>query len=131
MRRGGICSLHHVQQGEYGATARKPTGLLALRMNHLLEDMQPHKRRPSEPWRTAIGLAADGSFKTAALKEYPHHFCVALANGIHAELCRRVQQGCQGPEAPLEAATEARLRAVARASREIREDATFLPDLQL
>ena len=61
----------------------KPTGLMSCRMpflqkilrNHLLDDAV-------KPQVGAIGLSADGTFKTSHLKEYPQKLC----EGWHAPL---------------------------------------------
>ena len=79
--------LHTVAQWRWGCTVSKPTGLLSLRLPRFRQSMfgrqDPNAKPPSD---TAIGLGADGRFKTSAHKEYPPYFCDALAGTIIDEL---------------------------------------------
>ena len=70
--------------------ATKPTHFAAWRLP-VFDHWKAFKRAPT-PWHMRISLAgrnADGSFKTAIAKEYPHCLCDAIGGAFydHAMLC--------------------------------------------
>lgn len=73
---------HCIEQWRFGSVGVKPTTLRALNLGPpevvhqaLLENMDPLLPRPCNPLR---GRQSDGSFRTAAAKEYPTLLCRAL-----------------------------------------------------
>ena len=65
-----IC-LHRVAQWRWGATVRKPTGLLAVRLRNFSKSMYSRTTPgATQPREVAIGKDATGAFKTSAHKEY-------------------------------------------------------------
>ena len=75
--------LHVLSQWRWGSTAVKPTGLLCLRLPYFTMDCYaqaiPNLEKPTQ---AAIGVNAEGAFRTSAHKEYPEAFCKALASAI-------------------------------------------------
>lgn len=58
--------LSHIKQYEFGAPAIKPTGLLACRMPYLQKILRMLVLNDvPKPREAAIGLGADGTFKTS------------------------------------------------------------------
>ena len=70
---------HRVAQGLFGAPSAKPTDLLTINMPGLPCAFNEARLRPEVPKGASIGLAADGTWKTGILKEYPPAMCHALA----------------------------------------------------
>ena len=68
--------LHHVDQCEFGAVARKPTTLL-LDVPCLVPELAVQCRHRGHP--PAIGRSSQGGFKTTALARYPQRFAQAIA----------------------------------------------------
>ena len=72
-----------IAQGLLGASSPKPTRLPSLNLPDLKTHLRQHHVTPDLPKRSAIGRAADGTWRTAPLKEYPpalnrafsHAFC--------------------------------------------------------
>ena len=72
--------LHRVQQYRWGATAVKPTGLLAWNLPFVRKDLYSLSLPdPVKPDTAAIGKDGQGNFRTSKHKEYPKAFCKALA----------------------------------------------------
>ena len=118
--------LHIVPQWPWGSSAIKPTGLVALRLPWFLKDL--YARRPSNP---AIGKHSDGSFKTAAHKEYPEGLCRALAAAIIRPMTTECRAGRFSPSAVnLTPDTSSWLEIAKTDSAVIREHAQWLPDFQ-
>ena len=89
-----VC-LHRVEQWRWGATVRKPTGLLAVRLHEFNKSMygrMDHTATP--PSQVAIGRdGKTGRFKTMEHKEYPKRFCEAIAGTICDHLERDLRLG--------------------------------------
>ena len=90
-------------------------------------------RRPRE---AAIGVSADGTFKTASLKEYPPRLCEGLARALANHLRDELRAG-HYRYVPAWAANERSdnylkewVAGAAEASACIRENAIWLPDHQ-
>ena len=123
--------LHTFPQYLWDAEVVKPTGLLALRLPNFRSTMfaQANLNNP-RPSAVAIGKHGDGTFKTAAHKEYPARFCNVLAFSFATQPksaaqgnALRVADSCS-PEV-----AEWRRRIV-QASAQIRAGAGCLPDFQ-
>ncbi len=86
---------HHVQQWQFGAKCVKPTRLCALGMSKqgTWKTLQEYKI-PSAPYpkNRLGGLADDGSYRTAAAKEYPEQLCRGLLGVIFADVQQRLAQ---------------------------------------
>eukprot|EP00438_Fugacium_kawagutii_P033166 Skav231894 [mRNA] locus=scaffold960:47823:50796:+ [translate_table: standard] len=81
-------------QWRWGAASTKPTGFLHTRLPHFCRSMW--SRAPPDipyPARESIGLQADGTFATGALKEYPAQLCRALAFALGDQLTVDLRQG--------------------------------------
>ena len=70
-------------QGLLGAPSPKPTRLLVLNMDGLMGELRRHHLSADLPRRSAIGKAADGSWCTGVLKEYPP----AMSRALAAQFC--------------------------------------------
>lgn len=122
-------SLHRVAQWRWGASVRKPTGLLAIRLNGFARSM--YSRTSPEavlPTDTAIGKDTNGAFKTAAHKEYPEAFCGAIAGTIADHLDGDLRKGTirvQEPGSDLEQWIREAVLATSQISAR-----SFLPDYQ-
>ena len=69
-------------QGLLGAPSPKPTGLLALNLPGLPQQLVSWAVSPELPKGRSIGVDATGTYKTAGLKEYPPAMCAALAHSF-------------------------------------------------
>eukprot|EP00435_Cladocopium_sp_Y103_P049044 s676_g14.t1 len=69
-------------QGLLGASSVKRTCLLTLNLAHLPACIRDHAICSDLPRGQNIGVAEDGTFKTAILKEYPPAFCHGLADAF-------------------------------------------------
>lgn len=122
-------SLHRVAQWRCGASVRKPTGLLAIRLNGFARSM--YSRTSPEavlPTDIAIGKDTNGAFKTAAHKEYPEAFCGAIAGTIADHLEGDMRKGTirvQEPGSDLEQWIREAVLATSQISAR-----SFLPDYQ-
>lgn len=116
-------------QGDWGAVATKPTGLLSLRMPRLATSMLRWRQpTPADQRITAIGRG-DNGFKTAALKEYAKPFSAGIAQGV----CDAVRQRYLKKDYKLQqpCAKDADWIATAlQVSSQIRDDSTMRPDYQ-
>ena len=124
--------LHVLPQWLWGAGAIKPTGLITIRMPSFKKNMYDHQKadaiRPSAP---IIGRFQDGSFKTSEHKEYPSAFCRALAASTLHQLKHAHRNGsCIERTVELPADATEWLRFAAKASTDIRAEASWLPDYQ-
>ena len=87
-------ALRIVNQGDYGAISTKPTGLLALRMPHLMRSLLRWRHKtPREQRVEAIGVDSKGRFKTARLKEYPSYFAHGLAQAVYDSIQSHHRRG--------------------------------------
>ena len=73
---------HRVHQGTHGSESSKPTDLLALHLETLPQDLKDHQLGGHHGFVASIGKSADGTFKTARLKEYPPAMNLALATAV-------------------------------------------------
>ena len=73
---------HTMAQGLLGAPSPKPTGLLALNLPMLPQQLTSWAVCPDLPKGRSIGVDATGVYKTAGLKEYPPAMCAALAHSF-------------------------------------------------
>eukprot|EP00435_Cladocopium_sp_Y103_P029735 s3624_g7.t1 len=73
-------------QGLLGASSPKRTGLLALNLERLPFCLRRFAVCPDLPRGRNIGLAADGTFKTTVLKEYPPAVCGSFADAFLLQL---------------------------------------------
>ena len=118
-------------QWRFGASTAQQTGLLALSMPFFCRDLYEHALPDAQrPEAHAIGVNAEGQFRTAEHKEYPAALSAGMANAIAQPLRRSFRDrsdnvtDCPAPP-ERDWTTE-----VARASSVIREHATWLPDFQ-
>ena len=89
LRQLPMVRLHEVPQGLFGAESWKATGLLCLRLEHVERSMKRWQcGPPAGGFKTAIGVAADGSYNTSKLKEYPDSFSRALAQSLYDGIAR-------------------------------------------
>ena len=70
-------------QGLMGAPTAKPTQLLLLNLPGLVHMLHRWRVCVDLPKGSAIGLDADGKWRTSPLKEYPPAMCGALAASLH------------------------------------------------
>lgn len=123
--------LHCVQQYKWGASAVKPTGLLAWDLPFFRKDLYSCALNdPVRPNSAAIGKDDSGNFRTSKHKEYPPVFCKALAFAV-AQQFDRFWRSDRIRRSP--AATEALDQWViqaAAASTNVRDDGHWLPDFQ-
>ena len=120
-------------QWKCGATVKKPTGLLGLRLPYLHRSMYACADLAAKyPQQTAIGKDECGSFRTAACKEYPPLFSAGMARSIIDQLCTDVRNGvCRSSEfTPEEGAQCHWLSEALQESARIRANSSFLPDYQ-
>ena len=122
--------LHRVEQWRWGATVRKPTGLLAIRLQEFNKSMYGRMHHTATP-PTQVAIGRDcktGRFKTMEHKEYPKRFCEAMAGTICDQLERDLRLGkCRN--APVSADLFAWLKEAANAL-EQQKLAGPLPDFQ-
>ena len=123
--------LHCVQQYRWGASAIKPTGLLAWNLPFFRKDLYSFSLpNPTKPDTAAIGKDDQGNFKTAKHKEYPQAFCKALAFAVAQQFDRFVRShGTRSCPAATEALDHWIAQAAA-ASTPVRDDGHWLPDFQ-
>eukprot|EP00435_Cladocopium_sp_Y103_P064595 s1366_g26.t1 len=82
-------TLHRIAQYLWGASAIKPTGLLAWQLPFFQRDLYRFADFSlPRPQQVAIGKNADGTFRTSQHKEYPSGLCEALAAVIVQQLRR-------------------------------------------
>ena len=87
------CSVAHVLQGHFGAPSAKPTRFLLANSTPDFEEIfVAHRTSVYPPQKSSIGRHADGTWKTACLKEYPSALCRAMTHVIEDSLSRRTFQ---------------------------------------
>ena len=125
---------HGIEQWRFGSVGVKPTTLRALNLGPpevvhraLHEHTDPLLLRPKNPLR---GRSADGSFRTAAAKEYPSRLCRALVVATLKGLRHRIAQHgtCHGSD--LSTAERDWMNTLYRAACQSDLSGTFLPDFQ-
>lgn len=122
---------HEIGQWRFGATSVKPTGLLTLRLPYFLKDLYEHADAAARrPTAHAIGLDAEGAFRTSCHKEYPPRLSAGLANVVGSQLLRtmRMKQVRATTEVPLPLARW--VTDVNRDSTVVRAAKSWLPDYQ-
>ena len=72
----------NMAQGLLGAPSPKPTGLLALNLPTLPQQLVKWAVCSDLPKGRSIGVDAAGVYKTAGLKEYPPAMCAAIASAF-------------------------------------------------
>ena len=86
-------------QGLLGAPTAKPTQLLLLNLPGVINALHRWRVCVEIPKGSAIGLDADGKWRTTPLKEYPPAMCGALAASLHSAIsswpCSIVQNPSQ------------------------------------
>ena len=124
--------LHRVCQWRWGASASKPTGILAINCPSFLSSIYKRQIPNAEkPLKVAIGRdEVTGEFRTAVLKEYPAAFSNALA-GVLADqfalAARRVSFSISDMATP---ESEAWLQDALASCKDIRATAHWMPDFQ-
>ena len=125
------CQLQTFPQWKWGSATPKPTGLFSIRIPYLAKSMYACAD-PSLPYPTKVaqGLDTDGSFNTAACKEYPPLFCRALAKALtdQFETSLRAKNVIQCTVD--DTAVHRWLHEAAQESAVIHEFTTFRPDFQ-
>ena len=124
--------LHTVGQWRWGASVRKPTGLLAMRLHGFAKSMYSRVTEGVSP-PTAVAIGKDpadptGAFRTAAHKEYPPDFCQAIAGSLVDQLGLDLLAGkfhVQEPSDSLAQWVDEAMMATAHSS-----VGSFLPDYQ-
>ena len=82
MHLGIGCQL--IRQGYFGSPSSKPTTFaFTIPLTDVAQTFREHQIRDDLPQQVTIGKNADGSFATAALKEYPPALCRALSAVFH------------------------------------------------
>eukprot|EP00435_Cladocopium_sp_Y103_P018075 s1433_g4.t1 len=125
---------HHIEQWRFGSSGVKPTTLRALNLgppslvaDTLAAAADPLAIRPCMPLR---GRAEDGSFRTAAAKEYPSNLCRSLVHATLVGLRYRIQQFGHVTSSALSSAEDLWLSDLYRDASVIQHRSTFLPDFQ-
>ena len=124
-------ALHEIMQWKFGASTAKPTGLLTLRLPYFLRDLYACSLADAKkPSNVAIGLDADGQFRTACHKEYPAALSAGLANAISQQLLRSSRDGRLHSRPSPAAAVKEWISEVSSMCTEIREHINWMPDFQ-
>ena len=118
-------------QWRFGASTAKPTGFLALRMPFFCPDLYEHALPDARrPHAHAIGVNAEGQFRTKEHKEYPAALSAGMANAIAQQLRRSFRaRSVKVTDSPAPPERDWILEA-AQVSSIIREHTTWLPDYQ-
>eukprot|EP00438_Fugacium_kawagutii_P015517 Skav201958 [mRNA] locus=scaffold103:202287:208105:+ [translate_table: standard] len=93
LRRSPEVDFLHATQGYHGSEGLKPTGLLALRLPGLHEDLQQGKLAAWHHQGATHGQDSTGAYHSAKLKEYPPAFCRAIATTFDRALTARSVDG--------------------------------------
>lgn len=125
---------HHVEQWKYGSSGIKPTTLRALNLGPApivagtLSDMaDPLAVRPTNPLK---GRNKDGTFKTAAAKEYPSQPCRALVMAVITGLRYRLDTYGTVACTSLSSDEQGWIEEVYSAASTYHPSGTYLPDFQ-
>jgi len=125
---------HHIEQWQFGSVGVKPTTLRALNLGPpevvnqaLRENIDPLLLRPSNPLR---GRQSDGSFRTAAAKEYPTLLCRALIVATLKGLRHRLAQHGTFHGPALSKAETDWMTSLYSAACQSNLSGTYLPDFQ-
>eukprot|EP00438_Fugacium_kawagutii_P015756 Skav233445 [mRNA] locus=scaffold1486:347703:348908:- [translate_table: standard] len=124
-------ALHVLSQWQWGAESVKPTGFLTLRLPRFLASMLSRRcETASFPQSEAIGVGADGRFKTSALKEYSTDLCRALSGAVTDEVESALRKGQIKLAANIPSPISEWIGAANQAGSHVRHGQTFLPDYQ-
>lgn len=94
LRQHPSTKLNIINQWEWHAEAVKPTGLLCLRLPHLIWSMRSVPDLATQrPTTLTVGKGPDGRFRTACLKEYPAKLSEALARSFTEQLSKDLRCG--------------------------------------
>ena len=119
---------YEIGQWRFGASTTKP---LTLRMPHFLNDLyvhaDPHAVRPRS---AAIGVDANGQFRTACHKEYPCRLSAGFANAVAMQLQRNHRAQMLRSPALMPPPLSQWVHEVAHACHAVRSEAVWLPDYQ-
>ena len=125
---------HRIEQWHYGAVGVKPTTLRALNMGppHIVHQVlqtnrDPLALRPCNPLR---GRTDDGSFRTAAAKEYPVGLCRTLVLATLESLKYKISQFGTCTAADLSASESVWLNSLYMKACNASLSGKFLPDFQ-
>ena len=124
--------LHRVCQWRWGASAVKPTGILAINCPFFAQSAYRRQLPDAvKPQQVAIGRdRRTGLFHTAVLKEYPPAFSAALAGAVADCFQVAIRQRNLTCGSVHEPETEAWVQEALRACADIRTEAPWLPDFQ-
>ena len=123
--------LHCCAQWRWGATVKKPTGLLALRLPYFLRSMY-QRQDPNAQMPTEVAIGRDlqtGNFKTMKHKEYPTFFCGALAGALVDEMVR-CKASTAFSDVRLEPFLGQWVEEAINVCKDVRMNAPILPDFQ-
>eukprot|EP00438_Fugacium_kawagutii_P010603 Skav209974 [mRNA] locus=scaffold3013:98808:99671:- [translate_table: standard] len=124
-------ALHILSQWQWGAESVKPTGFLTLRLPRFLASMLSRRCETAcFPSSEAIGVGADGRFKTSALKEYSTDLCRALSGAVTDEVETALRTGLIKLAAAVPDSLSEWIGAAQQAGSDVRHGTTFLPDYQ-
>ena len=125
---------HRIEQWQYGAIGVKPTTLRALNMGppHIVHQVlqtnrDPLALRPCNPLR---GRTDDGSFRTAAAKEYPVGLCRTLVLATLESLKYKISHCGTCTAADLSDSESAWLNSLYTKACNASLSGRFLPDFQ-
>lgn len=90
--------LRVIYQGLFASSSPKPMGLVAVNVQTLDQRLRQWQLTSTAPTDKSFGLAADGSFLSAPLKEYPPAMCGAVAAAFVDEFC--AEGNVSGPDPP-------------------------------
>ena len=125
---------HEIEQWKYGSAGVKPTTLRALNLGPeaivsraLQAGADPLLLRPCNPLR---GRASDGTFRTAAAKEYPTLLCRAMIVATLEGLRHRITHFGTIPSQALTQAETDWMTSLYRTACQSNLSGTYLPDFQ-
>lgn len=96
-------------------------------LGDLYAHADPQAERPTAP---AIGVDADGRFRTVVHKEYPRRLSSGLAHALASQLRRDLRARHVREPANLPPPLHTWVKDIARHCAAIRSEATWLPDYQ-
>lgn len=85
------------QQGLYGSSSSKPTGLVTVNLATLDRRLEEWILTDSSPREKSYGLDRKGTFRSAPLKEYPPAMCKAIALAFSDDFDRRFEASEAAP----------------------------------
>eukprot|EP00435_Cladocopium_sp_Y103_P016902 s4069_g4.t1 len=125
---------HQIEQWKFGSKGVKPTTLRALNMGPpaLVQGVLQSHEDPLavRPYHSLKGREADGSFRTAAAKEYPKLLCRALVHATLISIRHRLNQFGTVESEPLSGEETRWMNDLFQASCQDDFRSSFLPDFQ-